>query len=310
MVSPSARRCLVLAGSVFGALAQFSCAHSGQPAAVRTASPAPAARSAASTPPNIDRSSEAAFTRSVLNLFIQRDARGGWGSSKPLNLSGGNGFAVNLERVWRGCASSAQWCDDELPNFVDEVIRIAARKEEPVAPRSFFAIVRSKDYLESAPASVRAATLFEPFVADMIIVYVVDQGGSVRGAQTKDLAAIGIERRALPALAEQNLTQALPALPADATCEPNSVTVWATGNYYESSRLLLSRFWKDFAARSQARLVVAVPASDALIVACDPAPVTLAKLAGGIAELSSKAERPLSQALLQWTATGWQPLKP
>lgn len=66
------------------------------------------------------------------------------------------------------------------------------------------------------------------------------QGGSVRGATLDDLSNSGVSREALAATATRNLAAVLPVLPHQRQCAPHSTTVWATGNYYESSRLLLT----------------------------------------------------------------------
>jgi hypothetical protein len=53
-----------------------------------------------------------------------------------------------------------------------------------------------------------------------------------------------------------------------------------------------------------------VPASDTLLVACDPTQTELTKLAGMVDQISRSAARPISPSLLKWTPSGWQPFQP
>jgi hypothetical protein len=72
-------------------------------------------------------------------------------------------------------------------------------------------------------------------------------------------------------------------------------------------QMLLQR---DPARGWSSREPVEPPASDALIIACDPNREELARLAEGAGKIRERADSPLSQSLLQWTASGWEELGP
>lgn len=88
------------------------------------------------------------------------------------------------------------------------------------------------------------------------------------------------------------------------------MTPWSSGNYFESSRLLLNDFWQEMSARSRLPIVVVAPATDTLLVACEPTPEELTKLRAMAEDVAHGAARPVSTLLLKWTANGWQELKP
>lgn len=273
----------------------------------RSAQPGAQQGAAAASQP-IDTSSEAAFTQSVLQLFRRLDPASSWTTQEHLVLTSSKQDVVNLHRPWSSCQQSAGDCDRVVEHYATTVLEILNQPKQQQADRSqLMAVVRGANYFEGLPAALRANAIVEPFVADMVVIYVVDEGGAVRGAKVEDLTANGVSREALPALSRANLGAVLPML---TSCEPGSVMLVAAGNFYESSRLLLSAQWTELAAKVQGNLVVAVPSNDALVIACGPKPGTLEKLSKAVAEISQRAERPVSQALLKWTGSGWQVVGP
>jgi hypothetical protein len=106
-------------------------------------------------------------------------------------------------------------------------------------------------------------------------------------------------------VADWNLAGTLAGAP---TCERDSVTTIAVGNYYESSRLLLDKQWSDLAAK-QGAVVVAAPSNDVLLVTCNPSPALLKKLAVAVQNTYPRAPHPISPSLWSWATGGWQELK-
>ncbi len=166
------------------------------------------------------------------------------------------------------------------------------------------AVIRAQSYLDALSDGERAAVISEPFVANLVIVYMVDEHGAARIARTEDLTARGVTMDALRAVAEWNVGVALRDLPS---CEPDAVTALPHGNFYQSSRLLLDKQWADLAA-SRGTVVVAVPTNDALFVTCSASPNVLKKLSIAVQNSYPRAAHPVSPSLLTWTADGWREL--
>jgi uncharacterized protein YtpQ (UPF0354 family) len=268
--------------------------------------PAPASTPPAAEP--IDTSSETAFTASVLEIVRRTDPESSWTSNEALVLTNDKQWVVNLHRPWASCRERDQDCSGIVAHYVAEVLKLARRDATGPATRSqLMAVVRTADYLGALPEEVRAKAISEPFIANLIVVYVVDEGGTVRGAKIEDLKATGTGREALRAVTQGNLSRVLPPV---AKCDRDSVVVLAAQNYYESSRLLLGGQWSDLAAKAGGTIVVAAPGNDVLVIACNPGPTALGKLPEIAVKLWQSADRPLSPRLLEWTDDGWNALNP
>ncbi len=170
------------------------------------------------------------------------------------------------------------------------------------------AVVRAASFVDTLPTTQRAQVISEPFEPGLVVVYMVDQHGAARIAQAEDLTASGVTREALRAVVEWNLSVALP-LPPAFKCEPGTITSITAANYYESSRLLLTKQWTDLAA-AKGHVVVAAPRNDSLFVACNPTPANINELTTTIHNLWPRADHPVSPALLSWTGSAWEELKP
>jgi uncharacterized protein YtpQ (UPF0354 family) len=269
---------------------------------------APAGSTSAAAAEPIDTSSEAAFTQSVLRRLLRLDPGSSWSSSEALVLTNDKQWVVNLHRPWTSCRDENEDCAGVVDHYVAEVLKVAQRQAAGPASRSqLMAVIRPAGYLQGLPEHVRAQVISEPFVADLLVLYVVDEGGAARGAKSEDLSASGTSREALSALARENLAGVLPPL---MKCERDSVVVLAAQNYYESSRLLLGGQWADLAAKAGGSIVVAAPGNDVLVIACNPSSTVLGKLSAVALKLWQSADRPLSSSLFEWTGNGWRVIDP
>lgn len=170
------------------------------------------------------------------------------------------------------------------------------------------AVVRAASFVDTLPAAQRAKVISEPLEPGMVIVYMVDLHGAARMAEEGDLSASGVTRDALRAVVEWNLGIALPMPPA-LKCEPGTITELTHGNYFESSRLLISKQWADLAA-AKGHVVIAAPRHDMLFVSCEPTPANIAQLSTSVRNLWPRADHPVSPALLSWAGSGWAEFKP
>lgn len=294
-----ARWCIALAFSIAPLTA---CASRDARTARSPAGQAAPATGAPATSEAIDTSSEAAFTESVLVVFRRLDPGSTWSSREALVLTNDKQWVVNLHRPWAACRESPAECSAIANHYVSEVLKVAEAKGT-VNRSQLMAVIRPIAYLQALPEELRAKTLSEPFAANLLVIYVVDEGGAARGAKSEDLSATGVGREALPALVQQNLARVLPPL---LKCERESVVVLAAQNYYESSRLLLTGQWSDLAAKAGGSVVVAAPGNDVLVIACNPSPGALSQLSAVALKVWQSADRPISPSLLEWTGNGWR----
>ena len=259
-------------------------------------------------PPDIDASNEAAFTASVLGVLRNIDADGGWSIAAPRTLMNRTGLMVSLDRIWRVCEEDPADCARNAENFVSGVQDVAVRGLRKANRSMLVPLLRDREYLASFPADVRAQTLVEPIVGDLVVFYAVDLGQSVRGAKAQDLTDSGVSRESLPGVALQNL-EALSPFDAEGVCKSGAVAVRARGDYLESSHLLATVAWTKLAVHEQS-IVAAAPAADTLVVACDASRAQLSEMARTVEKLWQAAQRPVSRTLLEWSPRGWTPLNP
>jgi uncharacterized protein YtpQ (UPF0354 family) len=294
-------------------LAVASCARQEHPAAPVATSASPSASASSSNgaaPPSsgVDTSSPESFTASVLKLFQNTDAGGSWTRKDALTLTNGTGLVVNLDRLWGVCQTHADACPSEVTHFVETACEIASQASAKATPSALVALVRDKSYLDALSPEVRAKTISDPLVADLIVVYALDLGASVRGIQEHDLADAGVTRQELPRTARDNVEARLGKISGGLQCHGSDVTALKAGNYLESSRLLLSDAWAALAAATKGPIVATAPATDVILFVCKPDAVGLTKLTRLTDSFWHTAQRHVSRTLLKWSPQGWTEL--
>ena len=150
------------------------------------------------------------------------------------------------------------------------------------------------------------AALRDPFGGGLDVFYVADHPDHTSSVDAETLSAAGIEREALPALAQENLSRRSAAV-VQTRLGPGVYGLTLDG-YYESSLLLLDGIWPPIFAQ-YGELLAAVPNRDVLLLVSpgDPEVVELVREAAE----ASAAERPypVSPILWAWRDGGWVPFE-
>ncbi|WP_395704094.1 hypothetical protein [Aquabacterium sp.] len=81
------------------------------------------------------------------------------------------------------------------------------------------------------------------------------------------------------------------------------------GDTYDPSRLLLHDTWEPLAKQQGGTLIVAIPATDAVFYVGEDTPVAIGALRAMVMNVLSRAPNRLSDVLLRWTPTGWEPVR-
>jgi uncharacterized protein YtpQ (UPF0354 family) len=257
----------------------------------------------------VDTSNAESFTASVLELFRSTDADGSWTRKDALTLTNRTGLVVNLDRLWGVCQTHVDACPKEVTNFVETACEIASQASAKATPSALVALVRDKSYLDALSPEVRAKTISDPLVADLIVVYALDLGASVRGIQEHDLADAGVSRQELAQTARHNVEARLGKISGGLQCHGSDVTALKVGNYLESSRLLLSDSWAALASTMKGPIVAAAPSTDVVLFVCNPDAVALTKLTHLTESFWHTAQRHVSRTLLKWSPQGWTELR-
>jgi uncharacterized protein YtpQ (UPF0354 family) len=266
----------------------------------------------AAPPPRFDATTQASLTQSVARLFGEASSAFKVQVVEPLTLhvdatdTDKHDLRVALDRVWAACQSEPDHCEREARSFVQKAVAAIETQGAKATRDQVVAVLRPRAYFDSIGGTSAAGTVVEPFVGDLFVTYVIDLPQSVRSLSPDDMTALGLTRADLPAIARANLSARLGGSPPGlAISKAGDMSVIAGGNYFESSRLLLTDDWTALAAKLRKPIFVAVPANDVLVVAVAPPAEQLTKLRGAIQGLYQSSDRPISPHVYRWDAGQW-----
>jgi uncharacterized protein YtpQ (UPF0354 family) len=259
-----------------------------------------------------DGSTAASLTQSVARLFHDASAAFKVSVVEPLTLhvdatdTDKHDLRVSLDRVWSACQDDPAHCEDTARSFVKKVVDTVETPAAKATREQVVAVLRPRAYFDSVGGPLAAGAVVEPFVGDLYVTYVVDLPQAVRSLSAADMSSLGLTRTDLPSLARTNLARRLgSSVDLLAATKPGNMSVVQTGNYFESSRLLLTDDWAALATKLGRPMFAAVPANDVLILALAPTAEQLAKLRGAVQGLYASSDRPVSPQVYRWDAGRW-----
>jgi len=228
----------------------------------------------------------------------------------PLTLSVGE-LQANLDRIYAFCKANAQRCSAELDAYVKNAAQIIRARNAPVEKSSIRLAVRANSYLRNAQNAMgdKAAELqSRPLVEGLLVVAVVDSPAAIRMVAQKDMDALKVTTDELFELGRSNLASNLQSMSEVAKPVKPGQIGRVIGDY-APSRLLLVDQWKELAEAQGGKVIVAIPATDALFYSADDSPTGLDALFTFASRAISQVPNPLSNRLLKWTASGWELVK-
>jgi uncharacterized protein YtpQ (UPF0354 family) len=281
--------------------------------------PAPSPTASAATvevpstpPPPFDATTQASFTQSVARLFGEASPAFKVQVVEPLTLhvdatdTDKHNLRVALDRMWAGCQSDPDHCERDTRSFVRKAVTTIETPDAKATREQVVAVLRPRSYFDAVGGPAAAGTLVEPFVGDLFVTYVVDLPEAIRSLKADDMTALGLTRAELPAVARTNLSARLGGSPPQlGTSKAGDLSVIAGGNYFESSRLLLTEDWTALSAKLGKPIFVAIPANDVIVIAIAPPADQLTKLRGAIQGLYQSSDRPISPQVYRWDAGRW-----
>jgi uncharacterized protein YtpQ (UPF0354 family) len=212
---------------------------------------------------------------------------------------------VSLQRLWTICRDDPASCEPEVDHFLAVIARIASTTPQLPERAQILPELRPRAYVD-AMGALATDVVVQPFVDDLVVLYVVDSLDSTRALTTADLRALRLSAAEVAAIARENLARRLAPLPFAvdeiSAGDPHMVT---TGNFYESSRLLLDADWEVLASRAPAPMVVGVPENDFIVFVAGIDGEQLANVRAAVREGYDEAARPVSPHLYRWDAGRW-----
>lgn len=205
-----------------------------------------------------------AFTERFAKALAEAVRSKGITVKRPLQLEmrkeDGDIQAINLSNTYREYLGS--------PERFGDLIEIYANAfRHPIAPKldrtRIVPMIKDRAWLAEIEPVFRqhnGEVLFEPFNADLVIVYTEDSQTRTRYLDSRE--DVG-ERSALRTLAIGNLARILPKIQM---LQYGELFVISAGGNYEPSLLLFDELWSSGQIKVDGDIVVALPARDLLLV--------------------------------------------
>lgn len=137
---------------------------------------------------------------------------------------------------------------------------------------------------------------YRPFVGELMVTYVIDEGQSVAFVNEQHLTAWAITEEELYRHALVNLRR-LPNPAQLLGTGARSLLVIASGDGYAATRLMLPELFTAFTKRLHGELVIGVPNRDFLIAWGDDDPIIFEQVAAQITEDAGSKPYPLTDQL-------------
>jgi hypothetical protein len=227
----------------------------------------------------------------------------------PLELKIGD-FDTRLDTPFRNCSNDRKGCSYQIDSYLGTIPSLVEQAAD-TRPADLRVAVRSVRYIDdvikSTAGNPEAAPIVRPIAGDIAMICVVDTPRAIRMLTHDDLTKLGLTEDQAITLGLNNVAALLG--PLSKAAEPVTPTIKATtGEFYNSSRLLLHDQWSDISKAMGRHLVVAVPSSEILVFGNGTTDgARIARIASGAARDASK---PISDQLYHWTPTGWEVVTP
>jgi uncharacterized protein YtpQ (UPF0354 family) len=229
-----------------------------------------------------------------------------------IKLADGGNLKVFLDNAW----SDAQNNPANRPEIVHRYLKalVASRLgdgADSALPdtNSIVAVIRNDSFLEQFAKFGGKTTnrlVFEPFVADIKIIYATDREGAIQYLTERDRQKLNLALPALRSLATANLQRLLPELNRHGD-GPLYMLV-ADGNY-ESSLLLADNIWEGQASSVSGDIVAAVPSRDVLLFTGSASVEGIRQLKESVEKLYSSSSHLISKTLLVRRNGKWEKFK-
>jgi uncharacterized protein YtpQ (UPF0354 family) len=226
----------------------------------------------------------------------------------PLTIAIG-GFQANLDRIYTFCQQSADGCAKEIDTYVKGAAQAYRDQNAPATREAIRLVVRTTQYVQQTQSSLGpdAPPLFPlPFVPGLVLLPVLDSPRTIRLLNEKDLKSLGLSAEEVQQLALSNLRTSLKPLMDVAKVANHGQIGQLVGDSYQPSRLALFDTWAPLAKAQGGKLIVALPAKDAVFYVGEDSKTAIDALRALVRNVMSHAPGPLSDILLRWTPTGWE----
>lgn len=253
-------------------------------------------------------SDPSAFTEHVAHLLRKEIGERAVIVSRPLTLKVGE-LQANLDRVHAFCTRDFQACGNQIQRYVKAAAEIHKARSAPARRDDVRVVLRSEAYVKAAQASIGGSVAEvqpRPFVGGLLALPVLDSPYALRMLGPKVNDELGLTAQAVYELGMANLQRDLKPLMDVAAIAGRQQIGQLVGDSFHPSRLLLVDSWAPLARAQGGTLIVAAPATDAVLYVGEDSPVAIDALRAAVRQVMARAPNPLSNQLMRWKASGWE----
>jgi uncharacterized protein YtpQ (UPF0354 family) len=251
---------------------------------------------------------KAAFTEYVAEQFRREMGGEAVVVKGPLRLAIG-GMQANLDRIFGYCSQTTTGCEREISNYVEGIAQVNKEGTAPPTRETVRVIVRTRAYVAAAWAAMpKHARRLDPrkLAGGLVMLPAIDMPRTIRSATLADSDGLGLSSDEIFELGLANLrAQLRPLMEVASVAKPGQIGHFSS-DIYDSSRLALHESWSPLAKAHGGKLIVAVPATNAVLYIGDDAPVAIDAFRLLVKNVWARTANPLSTELLRWTPTRWE----
>src|SRR5262249_32929569 len=198
----------------------------------------------------------------------------------------------------------ATGCEREISNYVEGIAQANKDRAAPPIKENVRVIVRTREYVAAAwaamPKNARKLQTRE-LAGGVVQLSGIDMPRTIRSATLADSDALGLSSDDVFELGLANLRAQLKPLMEVATVLQPGQIGHISSDIYDSSRLALHETWSPLAKAQGGKLIVAVPATNAVLYIGDDAPLAIEAFRLFVKSVWARTANPLSTELLRWT---------
>lgn len=251
---------------------------------------------------------KAAFTEYVAEQFRREMGGEAVVVKGPLRLAIG-GMQANLDRIFGYCSQTTTGCEREISNYVEGIAQVNKEGTAPPTRETVRVIVRTRAYVAAAWAAMpKHARRLDPrkLAGGLVMLPAIDMPRTIRSATLADSDGLGLSSDEIFELGLANLrAQLRPLMEVASVAKPGQIGHFSS-DIYDSSRLALHESWSPLAKAHGGKLIVAVPATNAVLYIGDDAPVAIDAFRLLVKNVWARTANPVSTELLRWTPTRWE----
>lgn len=170
----------------------------------------------------------------------------------------------------------------------------------PIARTHIVPVIKDRTWLKESIKEAReqssdaANFVVDELNEDLLIIYAEDGPHTIRYLNTKNLEELGLKQTELRPLAIANLRKLLPQIQIGDLSPLFRLTANGT---YDASLLLFDEIWTSGQIKVDGEIVVAVPASDILLISGSKNKAGMSRLRSAAKDVAAAANNPLTDRL-------------